>query len=849
MKISGQKPSEKVLDYEFLRASGLKHIEELSSRIWTDYNVHDPGITTLELLCYVITDLGFRTSYPVQDLLAEPSEGGEPMFFSAARILPCRPVTVNDYRKLLIDIPGVKNGWLTEARQALFVDCRESHLTWQKDAGFEIGLKGLHEVTLEFEEMLTTEEKQKIVAGVKESLYKHRGLCEDFVDIQTIEQKKFTLCAEVELAPEADVDKTEAAVFHSLQRFLAPAVRFYSLKELLEEKKKKAPEIFEGPLLEHGFVDEEELEHSSVREEIRLSDIIQEIMKIEGVRAVRDILISPTGHPGPLKDKWIIRVTESDEPMKQPVLDAENSRVVYYKDVVPFRANKSNVSKILDQLRQKDEEERASGKTDDLPIPAGEDRHISDYYSFQNHFPRNYGIGPTGLPDSSSPTRKAQARQLKAYLLFFDQLMANYLAQLAHVKELFSMDEGIGRTYFTKLVNEDPGFKELYEEPEQLQSELQSLAEDKETFLTRRHRFVDHLLARFAESFSEYAWIMYSQYGPEAREKVLQAKLEYLQHYDTLSACRGLGFNTMDRKNLWDTTQVTGLEQRVSRLLGVENFSRRNLSDVWLDIYEERDKDEKKEYRFRVIDPRDGKILLSGSWKFLESQEAVKEMRKALHCSTDIQRFEKKVTRDGRFYFNVVDETGDVVARRIEYFETEEKREEAIRFIIDFLRERYSEEGFFVVEHILLRPLSEDANEKFLPVCVSPDCSNAEHIDPYSHRITVVLPAWPLRFSNQDFRRFVERTFRSETPAHVLPRICWVDQDQMGEFERAYQKWLLTRFGSSRGSTSKALNELIDVLSRLRSVYPKAALTSCDTGEPGRELFILNRTILGTQNG
>ena len=49
MKISRQKPPEKSLDYEFLRGGGLKHIEELSSRIWTDYNVHDPGITTLEL--------------------------------------------------------------------------------------------------------------------------------------------------------------------------------------------------------------------------------------------------------------------------------------------------------------------------------------------------------------------------------------------------------------------------------------------------------------------------------------------------------------------------------------------------------------------------------------------------------------------------------------------------------------------------------------------------------------------------------------------------------------------------------------------------------------------------------
>src|ERR1017187_2729901 len=57
-------------DYAFLRQSGLKYIEELGNRLWTDYNEHDPGITILEALCYAITELGYRTDLPMQDLLA-----------------------------------------------------------------------------------------------------------------------------------------------------------------------------------------------------------------------------------------------------------------------------------------------------------------------------------------------------------------------------------------------------------------------------------------------------------------------------------------------------------------------------------------------------------------------------------------------------------------------------------------------------------------------------------------------------------------------------------------------------------------------------------------------------------
>ena len=56
-------------DYAFLRQEGINHIEKLASRIWTDYNTHDPGITILELLCYAITDLGYRSSYDIKDIL------------------------------------------------------------------------------------------------------------------------------------------------------------------------------------------------------------------------------------------------------------------------------------------------------------------------------------------------------------------------------------------------------------------------------------------------------------------------------------------------------------------------------------------------------------------------------------------------------------------------------------------------------------------------------------------------------------------------------------------------------------------------------------------------------------
>ena len=150
-------------DYSLLRQKGLEYIENLGSRLWTDYNIHDPGITILEALCYAITDLGYRTSMDIKDLLAEPDNvdprNDRQGFYTAREILTVNPWTVNDYRKLLIDIDGVKNGWLhCKACPCdgiyLYANCEKSILQYVPTIApvIPIVIKGMYDVLIEFED-------------------------------------------------------------------------------------------------------------------------------------------------------------------------------------------------------------------------------------------------------------------------------------------------------------------------------------------------------------------------------------------------------------------------------------------------------------------------------------------------------------------------------------------------------------------------------------------------------------------------------------------------------------------------------------------------------------------------
>ncbi|MGZ4117650.1 MAG: hypothetical protein ACXVPY_09220, partial [Bacteroidia bacterium] len=69
--ISRTPPDFQSMQYDLLRSEGLRHIQELAGKIWTDYNLSDPGISILEVLSYAITDLGYRTNYQIKDILAQ----------------------------------------------------------------------------------------------------------------------------------------------------------------------------------------------------------------------------------------------------------------------------------------------------------------------------------------------------------------------------------------------------------------------------------------------------------------------------------------------------------------------------------------------------------------------------------------------------------------------------------------------------------------------------------------------------------------------------------------------------------------------------------------------------------
>ena len=92
----------------------------MCGEIWTDYNLHDPGVTILEQLCYGLTDLSYRSGFEIQDYLTDKRnviDYERQALFSPEEIFPSTAVTEIDYQKILFDaIPETDYIWLEPYR-------------------------------------------------------------------------------------------------------------------------------------------------------------------------------------------------------------------------------------------------------------------------------------------------------------------------------------------------------------------------------------------------------------------------------------------------------------------------------------------------------------------------------------------------------------------------------------------------------------------------------------------------------------------------------------------------------------------------------------------------------------
>jgi len=789
--------AERSTGFERLRAEGLALVQKTCGEIWTDHNLHDPGITMLEALCFALTETAFRAEFPVEDLLTGPD--GEIDFNGLALHPPheafvCGATTPDDHRCRLLDrVDGLDDAVLVPPPDG------PHHLT------------GVMRLRLKLADSLDEAQRIQVKRHAVHVYRAERGLGEDIdVVVAEVQPRDCWLQGEIEIGGAHDGVELLAEVYHRASIYIEGRSRFLT-RRALREQGLGLDQIYDGPVLEKGFPPRV-AKADTVRERCYVGDLLHFLRTtVPGIQAIHRLQLL-TGQPESTVLDWcsddqaMRLLVPGDNPLRQPPqrvqLRRRSQSVAIDAEELRLRVAALQAADRARRLRDPATllEEQATD------LPQGRYRPTGPYRSVQYDFPALYGLGEHGVPQRAGEQRQAQARQLQGYLMIFDQVIANSRAQTSHLHELFSVEGEARRTYWWELLDKTrvPGSAELLEfdlatgeEDPKRQEFVREVLMPLDQSAKRRHHLLDHLLALHGERLVQNAMRQYAAHltASELEQLLLRNKVAYLRDVVPLLRYRARGFDYS--RPSWShrhRDNFSGLARRTCLLLGFRHDRARSLMVLFKRL---------RRQRVAAVEPlkrleqKEGKAT-QPAWLPMLGRETPRRsdllkpltLWRGLVPPTRLLR--AGAAHDGYGLLSTADDQGTILVLResshgpwwaLHTFEGGEHRADAIA-AAGALRDSLCQlndacEGLHLVEHVLLRPLTASN----IPSQDS-DCNL---------RLTAVFPDWTVRTAQEGFRRLAEETLHINCPAHLDLHVVWLNPDQMLEFESAYQAWMRLR--------------------------------------------------------
>jgi hypothetical protein len=649
IKRKTSEPAER--SFEALRNEGIGLLQALSGNIWTDYNLHDPGVTILEQLCFALTELGYRADFPVADHLTDENRDIDWKQQSLHRpevIFPCRPTTASDYRALLLDkVEDLDDVFISTAGRQTDAGTRVSQdasTRTDTDEGTasiaEIG--GVYGLTVRLRttrperednrrDTQSDHEKSRIKNVL--SVYRvHRNLCED-VDEKVVS----TVGALCELGGEIDIDGPRdpidilAEIYDCCDQHVAGKPGLATLEEM-EASGKSLDELFDAPDTQLRLSATENNDQD-IQVSLSLGKLRASIAAISGVQQVRQLALADTEGS---------RLINGNAYRLQLPDRKAGRKVALFKRGVRLEVAARDVKTRFEDLRR---QQRQRVRVIDRvlrawPMPQGQYRNVWPYYSLQNDLPAIYGVNAHGIPRSATPVEKGRAKQLKAYLVLLEQIIANSTYNLQHVRELFSADTASRKSYWWQLLGkesvqditavfqvravisnkldeierlEEERNNAILDSKEELDRKIKLLAEEVEDgkrfgieewvrreiereiypefddYPNRKGRVLDHLLGLYGERLPQNSLRGFADYYDpgELEYALVEHKAALLENIVEWTRDRASGFDysvpswNKPPPREGESSNCSGLQLRIGQLLGFERNYSRSLTS-WL---------------------------------------------------------------------------------------------------------------------------------------------------------------------------------------------------------------------------------------------------------------------------
>ncbi|PQQ40397.1 hypothetical protein C6H65_15365 [Photorhabdus luminescens] len=455
--------------FDTLLAQAKAIIERYSGQYWSDMSENDPGITLLEACCYSASDLAYRHSLPLKDLLTptpEEQTAGEGIFpqeFGPQQMLTCGPITAEDYRRVLLDLHSsdpmndTKEGYFLFNDARLICEPKDQRYTYwyskkKREYSFmqipdseseQLTLRGNYWLYLLPGRETQADNKlaqEKLNAFLKDN----RNLGEWVSKIIWLQPVDFPLEIDIQLDDDVkDIADIFAQIYMTAEQTIIEKPLRYTT-QAMKEMGYSNEEIFDGPYLHHGWIPKlPPIRDYNGAMVLNLSHLVNQLLAIKGVQSVTRLELDKEKYDAsiisPLSgDNWSWKIIKEhyyprlwgEDPLAL-MASSDSPLTIIAKGGVKVTVSREDIEKKLIT------EPLINTKPELLNW--GKHRKVRDYYPASNKLPACYGL--------QTNKHTLQQLQLHQFMLPFEQLLANGCAELALLPKLLAFKQRGNRVY------------------------------------------------------------------------------------------------------------------------------------------------------------------------------------------------------------------------------------------------------------------------------------------------------------------------------------------------------------------------------------------------------------------
>lgn len=783
------------LGFDALRLQAITAAQQASGELWTDYNLHDPGVSLLEALCFALTEDLFAARQPVPQLLGLGPQHGAAAWarfglHTPQALLPCHPSTRPDWETWLLQR-------LPHARQ----------LSMRP-----LGATGLWRMALQ-SHADAAEDTLALRRKALQAYWPERNLGEDLAGApQMLRSRWVALKVSLQIEGHRDVCELLAELLQRCDDCISARLP-EGLPEGLPPGTSATP-VAEGPLgraltpAEGVWLDQDPAL-------LFVSDLSRYLQGIDGLVAIDSLLLEPApgeptepasdtpAAPGSIRRRgndWALR-------LRWPDHEDQLDRWQLKRDGVEVPIPKQALLQMLSDRRRLPLR-LAPASTATLPASLASSEPLPDLPTLRH----DYDAASAALPPLYQQALLDQARhrpglraQWHGYLGLLEQGLNQVQAQREQLPHLYALDEEGTRSCWASLPGDSQlaGIDALYRQP---RDQLEAATWVDEDQLSRRHRALNYQLALHGESL-DHAGLqgLPCYFTPQAWPvHLLRLKRQFARRLLRLGRQRGIGADIS--QPLLDPSDdqpdnTPPLQERIGLMLGMAQTKSRLLSHSWLAQQLPAPKewpaplaDGGPSVRFVLNAPEAAQLLLNPAgrrratdWRLL--RHAMPVLRDELpapllRAAARPELFQWSSAAGGQLWLGPDEQKRHwLLAHGVDEAHGLD-RARALHEAACQLQA--AGEGMHLVEHLMLRPLGDA--DPAMPAMATDTAINTAAV-----QISLVFSGWTARGADPRFRKLAEQVVQREAPAHLRCRLVWLDAGQMLAFERAWHAWLTAR--------------------------------------------------------